>query len=596
MSDARLPINHWDTGKVSRDKINDSFNDLVTTVAWYRPHIESWIRWIWTTNTWVQAKWDNVEMKVDDGCIRYKSSSVNNWTSIIAIADLKGDKWDAATVTVGTVTTWAPWSCVCVTNSGTCNDAILNFSIPQGAKWDTWSAATVTVWTTCTGAPWSSACVTNTGTCCAAVLDFTIPQWATGATWNGIACITSSKAWKVTTVDITCTNGCSYCFNVCDGEDGQGAWDVVWPNSACDGNLAVFDGTTWKLIKDWGVIPSPTTVVDNLTSQSTTSALSANQWYILNGKINDLMAQGKFLSLWDSTTGLPISFPLITPYVYNTWDYFMVETIDTWDTPTNYRPAGSSYSGTASSTTESEEVAVWDYYVYDWSIWLLATNHGKSVSFANLAWDAMDNANLSGYLNTKAFYLPWTTWSANLAIAQAAYQWQNGGKTAIIIYSNKPYTFLQGNAAWMSFKCLYPYEFTDNSTGKTDLYQDALTFSLSDGAVTSISAGAHYNLVTWIIKASYNYTTAYTPQYDWSPATKKYVDGKVTVSSTTPTNPTEGMIWYDTANDVLKTYDGSNWNESGGGWFFDGTPYTQAEYNDLPASKDTDWIWRLIYE
>ena len=31
-------------------------------------------------------------------------------------------------------------------------------------------------------------------------------------------------------------------------------------------------------------------------------------------------------------------------------------------------------------------------------------------------------------------------------------------------------------------------------------------------------------MITWIIKASYNYTTAYTPQYDGSPATKKYVD------------------------------------------------------------------------
>lgn len=31
-------------------------------------------------------------------------------------------------------------------------------------------------------------------------------------------------------------------------------------------------------------------------------------------------------------------------------------------------------------------------------------------------------------------------------------------------------------------------------------------------------------------------------------------------------------------------------------WAFDGTPYTQAEYNALPASKDTDGIWRLIYE
>lgn len=46
-------------------------------------------------------------------------------------------------------------------------------------------------------------------------------------------------------------------------------------------------------------IPS---VIDDLTSTSTNDALSANQGRILKGKIDDLMAQGKFLSLWDCTT------------------------------------------------------------------------------------------------------------------------------------------------------------------------------------------------------------------------------------------------------------------------------------------------------
>lgn len=32
------------------------------------------------------------------------------------------------------------------------------------------------------------------------------------------------------------------------------------------------------------------------------------------------------------------------------------------------------------------------------------------------------------------------------------------------------------------------------------------------------------------------------------------------VSATAPSSPTEWMVWYDTANDVLKTYDWTNWN------------------------------------
>lgn len=34
----------------------------------------------------------------------------------------------------------------------------------------------------------------------------------------------------------------------------------------------------------------------------------------------------------------------------------------------------------------------------------------------------------------------------------------------------------------------------------------------------------------------------------------------VIVASTAPSPATEGMVWYDTANDILKSYDGTNWN------------------------------------
>lgn len=90
---ADLPINYGDTWKVARDKINDSFNAVVATVEGYRPHIESWIRWIWDTNTGVKAEWDSIVMKAEDWYIWYKSDS-NDWSQIIAISDLKGEKWD----------------------------------------------------------------------------------------------------------------------------------------------------------------------------------------------------------------------------------------------------------------------------------------------------------------------------------------------------------------------------------------------------------------------------------------------------------------------------------------------------------------------
>ena len=146
-------------------------------------------------------------------------------------------------------------------------------------------------------------------------------------------------------------------------------------------------------------IPS---VIDDLTSTSSTSALSANQGKVLDDKIAALFWLWKFLSLWDATTWQPISFPLQTPYTYTTWDYFLVETISSATPPVNYKPTGSSYTGTASSTAETEELEVWDIYIYDWTNWLLQLNHWKTVSFSEIAWQPTDNANLSTALSAKA--------------------------------------------------------------------------------------------------------------------------------------------------------------------------------------------------
>lgn len=139
-------------------------------------------------------------------------------------------------------------------------------------------------------------------------------------------------------------------------------------------------------------------VINNLTSTSTSDSLSAAQGKILNDKITDLQSIGRFLSLWDATTWLPISFPLDIPYNYRTWDYYLVETIGA----SNKRPDWVQYTWAASSTTETDELEIWDMYIYDWAVRLLQINHGKTVSFANLSWQPSDNANLASALNAKA--------------------------------------------------------------------------------------------------------------------------------------------------------------------------------------------------
>lgn len=98
----------------------------------------------------------------------------------------KGDPGEAATIEIGTTTTGLPGSQASVTNSGTSEKAVFNFSIPKGEKGNTGDtgprgeAATVSVGTTTTGDPGGSASVTNSGTSSDAVFNFVIPRGQQG--------------------------------------------------------------------------------------------------------------------------------------------------------------------------------------------------------------------------------------------------------------------------------------------------------------------------------------------------------------------------------------------------------------------------------
>jgi hypothetical protein len=101
----------------------------------------------------------------------------------------KGDAGTAATITLGTTTTSAPGTSAQVTNTGDATAAVFSFSIPRGDvgaqgikgdKGNTGDAATITLGTVTTGAPGSMVVISNSGTSGAAVLNFTIPRGNTG--------------------------------------------------------------------------------------------------------------------------------------------------------------------------------------------------------------------------------------------------------------------------------------------------------------------------------------------------------------------------------------------------------------------------------
>ena len=147
-------------------------------------------------------------------------------------------------------------------------------------------------------------------------------------------------------------------------------------------------------------------LISNASGKVAVSSVTSTELGYLSGvtaniqnQIDNLEARGRFLSLWNGATGKPETNPGELPFTYKTGDYYI---IDNTSSTTNYRPNGSSYTGSASTTVETESVAANDVYYYDGTNWLLQVNTQREVTFSSITGQPTDNTNLAAALNLKA--------------------------------------------------------------------------------------------------------------------------------------------------------------------------------------------------
>ena len=154
-------------------------------------------------------------------------------------------------------------------------------------------------------------------------------------------------------------------------------------------------------------------VIDNLYTVDSDNALSAKQWKLLYDYIQNIASRWRFLSNWNSATGLPMTNPSENPYPYKSWDYFIVSNV-AWLWGTNYRPDGSSYIiWQASTVVETNSVDVSDFYFYDGTNWLLLSNSGRQIavdtSLSTTSTNPVENRVITNALNNKQDIL--TAWN-----------------------------------------------------------------------------------------------------------------------------------------------------------------------------------------
>lgn len=162
-----------------------------------------------------------------------------------------------------------------------------------------------------------------------------------------------------------------------------------------------------------------------------------------------------------------------------------------------------------------------------------------------------DGSPVSWWWDARVFSLSSTS---DLTNAQKAYNFLGRGKFPIIKYDDKFYLY----AYWASNAAYFTVwnEKTIDNTSNSSFAKDGIKFDISSWNVTAINVVTVATSDSWFLRTGKNYGTPYTPEYDGSPATKKYVDDKVndtafgnTWDGDTTHSPSKNVV-YDEINKI----------------------------------------------
>ena len=130
--------------------------------------------------------------------------------------------------------------------------------------------------------------------------------------------------------------------------------------------------------------------------------------------------------------------------------------------------------------------------------------------------------------NTKTFCL---SSSSDLTTAQAVLDWSCAWKYPYISYCNREYLLTSNGSAFLTF-CSLPSSYTDCNSCWYTYNQSCYIYLYKCNDWCTAKCIVVWPAVFWrsYLAPNTNYTTPYIPQYDWSPATKKYVDDKMDIN------------------------------------------------------------------
>ena len=208
----------------------------------------------------------------------------------------------------------------------------------------------------------------------------------------------------------------------------------------------------------------------------------------------------------------------------------------------------------------ADDKLYYDPWTWEWR--LLAT------------WEMVEEALTDS--NTKTF---WIEDNQDLTNAQAAYDWYMDGKSPILmhewLFGMQMFTLGKDETNWTTHILAFAWgEEIIKGSSDTIVKAPMIQFQAEDWEVQSIVI--QYWREFDVLETGFNYTVPYTPLFDWSPATKKYVDD-----------------WLATKQDKLTAWTNITIDQNN---VISATLPTALVYkgnvqtiNDLPSSWQTVW-------
>jgi len=244
-------------------------------------------------------------------------------------------------------------------------------------------------------------------------------------------------------------------------------WDVVWPASAVDENIAVFDTTTWKLIKDWGKKVSDLALLDwaTFTGQVNTPSIAVWDSTTLSASVNGNVSTAKAW-IWVDDWGF--SNPVI-------W-YWKAEDTVAW-------------AWVAQFSARSRWTLASPTIVQDWDV--LASNIACWFDWTDFA--------ISSRIDHEVDWTPWTDdmpWAISFKVSP---DWSQIPAEAMRISQDKNVT--------MEWDLDVTWDISANNLSWTNTWDQDLSWLALKTNVLELDN-----------------TTPFTPDADYEPATKKYVD------------------------------------------------------------------------